>query len=122
MHSLCGSKDLTHLNLRRADPLHRSLNAWLYNKLVTFIFGLKIRDINCAFKFIRHKVLDTIALESRGALINAELLYKAYKNKYRIVEVGVHHYSRRYGSQTGARPGVVLRMFIELLKLKKWSN
>ena len=114
---------VTGFRLRRADPFHRSLNAWLYNRLIRFVFGLKVRDINCAFKFIKRKVLDTITLESSGALINAELLYKAGKNKFRIREVGVHHYPRRYGSQTGAKPGVVWRMFAELLKGRiKWGG
>lgn len=114
---------VTGFRLRRADPFHRNLNAWLYNRLVRFVFGLKVRDINCAFKFIKRLVLDEISLESRGALINAELLYKAGKKKYRVSEIGVHHYPRRFGSQTGAKPGVVLRMFGELLKWRiKWGG
>jgi glycosyltransferase involved in cell wall biosynthesis len=114
---------VTGYRLKRADPFHRNLNAWLYNRLVRFVFGLKVRDINCAFKFIKRKVLETVSLESRGALINAELLYKARKNKFKIIEVGVHHYPRRFGSQTGAKPVVVLRMFAELLKWRmKWGG
>lgn len=109
--------------IRRADPMHRLLNAWLYNWLVKVIFRIKIRDVNCAFKFIKRDVLDAVSLESNGALINAELLYKARKKGFRILETGVHHYPRKTGSQTGARPVVVFKMFFELLKWRiKWGG
>jgi len=109
--------------ITRADPFHRVLNAWLYNWLVRVIFAIKVRDINCAFKFIKRRVLETISLESKGALINAELLYKAKKNRFKILEVPVHHYPRKSGSQTGAKPGVVFTMFFELLKWRiKWGG
>lgn len=107
----------------RADPFHRVLNAWLYNWLIRVVFGLRIRDVNCAFKFIKRDVLDAVSLESDGALINAELLYKAKRNKFRIVEVPVHHYPRKKGAQTGAKPRVVFKMFFELLKWRiKWDG
>jgi len=113
---------VTGYRVTRADPFHRVLNALLYNWLVRAIFAIKIRDINCAFKFIKRNVLQTISLESNGALINAELLYKAKRNRFKIVEVPVHHYPREKGSQTGARPGVVIKMFLELLKWRiKWG-
>ena len=113
---------VTGYRVTRADPFHRVLNALLYNWLVRVIFAIKIRDVNCAFKFIKRNVLETISLESNGALINAELLYKAKRNRFKIVEVPVHHYPRKKGSQTGAKPEVVIKMFLELLKWRiKWG-
>lgn len=109
--------------IKRADCLHRILNAWLYNRLVRTVFGIKVRDVNCAFKFIKRYVLENISLESNGALINAELLYKAKRKGFNTKEVGVHHYPRKRGTQTGARLKVVLRMFLELLRWRiRWAG
>ncbi len=101
----------------RADPMMRKLNAWAWGTLVRFLFGLKVRDIDCAFKLLPRKLMQQIKLESRGALISTELLARAAKAGYRIEEVGVHHYPRTAGTQTGAKLGVILRAFKELFKL-----
>ena len=101
----------------RADSMMRKLNAWAWGTLVRFLFGLKVRDIDCAFKLLPRKLMQQIKLESRGALISTELLARAAKAGYRIEEVGVHHYPRTAGTQTGAKLGVILRAFKELFKL-----
>lgn len=101
----------------RADPMMRKLNAWAWGTLVRFLFGLKVRDIDCAFKLLPRKLMQQIKLESRGALISTELLARAAKAGYRIEEIGVHHYPRTAGTQTGAKLGVILRAFKELFKL-----
>jgi len=101
----------------RADPMMRKLNAWAWGTLVRVLFGLKVRDIDCAFKLLPRKLMQQIKLESRGALISTELLARAAKAGYRIEEVGVHHYPRTAGTQTGAKLGVILRAFKELFKL-----
>jgi hypothetical protein len=56
-------------------------------------------------------------MSSAGALISAEILARATKRGYRIAEVGVHHYPRTAGKQTGAKMKVILRAFKELFKL-----
>jgi hypothetical protein len=52
-------------------------------------------------------------------LIDTEMLAKACNLKLRIAQVGVHHYSRIAGSQTGANLKVILRAFKELFKLHR---
>jgi hypothetical protein len=72
------------------------------------------RDIDCAFKVVRREVFSHFHLETTGAMISTELLVKAQKNGYRIAEMGVHHYPRRAGVQTGAKLSVIARAFREL--------
>ncbi len=108
--------------IKRADPFQRKLNAFLWGSLVKMIFGLRgVRDIDCAFKFIRRDIFKTFKLETTGAMISTELLVKAKKNGFRIAERGVHHYPRRAGVQTGAKISVILRAFKELFSYSvKW--
>ncbi|MFW6108548.1 MAG: glycosyltransferase family 2 protein [bacterium] len=103
--------------IRRADPLIRSANAALYKGLIRLLFGLRVRDIDCAFKLIHRKVLDRVTLKATGALVSAELLIKARKAGFRMREVGVHHYPREAGEQSGADLRVILRTFVELARL-----
>lgn len=103
----------------RRDPWPRRVNAWAFFTLVRLLFGYLARDVNCAFKLIRHDLLDNLALRSGGALINTELLTLARRRGARIIEVPVHHFPRTAGAQTGARPAVVLRAFRELFRLRR---
>ena len=109
--------------IKRQDPFYRIVNAKLYNLLIRLTFGLKVKDINCAFKVMRREIFDRIKLESDGALINAELLIKCLNEGFRIKEVGVRHFPCVHGKQTGAKPSVIFKMFFELFqqlrKLKK---
>jgi glycosyltransferase involved in cell wall biosynthesis len=103
--------------LNRRDPFIRKVNAWAWTKLVCLLFGLKIRDVDCAFKLYKREIFDRIKLSSTGALIDAEILARAAGKGYRITQKGVHHYPRTAGAQTGAKLRVVLRAFKELFKL-----
>ena len=105
--------------LNRRDPLIRKINGWCWTRLVCLTFGLKIRDIDCAFKLYKREIFDKIELLSTGALINAEILARAVRKGYRITQKGVHHYPRTTGKQTGANLRVILRAFKELFKLQR---
>ncbi len=103
--------------LNRQDNLMRKINGWCWTKLVCLLFGMKIRDIDCAFKLYKREIFDNIELSSCGALIDAEILARAVRAGYRITQKGVHHYPRTAGAQTGANLKVILRAFKELLML-----
>lgn len=105
--------------LNRQDPIIRKINAWCWTQLVCLVFGLKIRDIDCAFKLYKREIFDKIELSSTGALIDAEILARAVRAGYRITQKGVHHYPRTAGVQSGANIRVILRAFKELFKLHR---
>jgi len=105
--------------LNRQDSLIRKINGWCWTKLVCLLFGMKIRDIDCAFKLYKREIFDNINLLSTGALIDTEVLARAFRKGYRLTQKGVHHYPRTAGAQTGANLKVILRAFRELLKLHR---
>jgi glycosyltransferase involved in cell wall biosynthesis len=111
---------VTGYRIERRDPFIRRLNAKLFGGwLVRAMLGVRVRDLNCAFKLIPKKILDAITLESTGALINAELYGRAVRRGFGIKEVGVHHYPRSAGVQTGAHLSVILRAFYDLFRLRR---
>jgi glycosyltransferase involved in cell wall biosynthesis len=101
----------------RRDPLHRKLNAYLWGSLVKTLFGFKVKDVDCAFKLIKRRVIDKVHLSAGGAMVSTELLARSNRAGFRFVEVGVTHYPRVAGTQTGANLKVILRAFRELFKL-----
>jgi len=105
--------------LDRKDPPMRRLNAFCWTTLVNTLFSMRIRDIDCAFKVYPRELFAEIEMRSTGALIDTEILAKATRLGYTIGQVGVHHYPRVAGEQTGANFRVILRAFKELWALRR---
>lgn len=105
--------------LGRKVPFYRLWGSQLWQLAVFIFFGLKVRDIDCGFKLISKKVIDTIPqLEAeRGPFISSELLIKASRAKFRIAQVGVHHYQRQAGEATGAKLNVIFSGLADLIRL-----
>jgi glycosyltransferase involved in cell wall biosynthesis len=111
---------VTGFRIERRDPFIRRLNAKLFGGwLVRVMLNVRVRDLNCAFKLIPKKVLNAITLESTGALINAEMYGRAVRKGFGIREVGVHHYPRTAGVQTGAHLSVIIKAFYDLFRLRQ---
>lgn len=103
--------------MERNDPLHRRVFAEAFNVAVRVLFGVHLRDIDCAFKIFRADVLRSIELTAPGALINAEIQAKARRQGATIEQVGVHHYPRVAGEATGGSRRVIVRAMWETVVL-----
>ena len=101
----------------RRDPWGRRLLAAVWGSLVSQLFDLRVRDIDCAFKVLRRHVIEAIPIASIGAFINTEILVRARSAGFRIHQVPVSHRRRRFGRQSGANPRVIARALRELVSL-----
>jgi len=103
---------------RRVSAL-KIFTSKIWEFAVWLLFGLKVRDIDCGFKMISSNVIQKIPkLESeRGAFISSELLIKAKAAGFKIVEIPVTHFPRTKGKGTGRRLNVIIKSFVDLLKL-----
>lgn len=110
---------VTGYRINRQDNVLRKINAFCWTTMVNLLFGMKIKDMDCAFKLYKRQIFDNIRLKSTGALINTEIFARAKNKGYKIFQVGVHHYPRTAGKQTGAKLAVILRAFKELFALYK---
>lgn len=101
------------------------LTSKIWEWLVFILFGLKVTDIDCGFKFISKKAVESLdkLTSERGAFISSEFLIKAKNQGFRIVEIGVTHYPRAKGKATGRNLDVIRQSFVDLIKLriKLWS-
>ena len=106
---------------KRADPFVRKLNSNIYNLCVKIIYRFWVKDVNCAFKLVKREVYENIKpIGSKGALVSAEIIIKAKREKYNILELPVRHLPRKKGVQTGANIKVILRSFKEIIKLRSY--
>lgn len=104
--------------IRRSDPVYRLFIAKVYNIVIRLTFGLRVRDIDCAFKLFQRSVLEGVELESDGAFISSELLIKLRRKQTPMVERGVHHYPRTTGASKGATPAVILKTIRDVVQLR----
>jgi glycosyltransferase involved in cell wall biosynthesis len=106
--------------MKRRDPPHRLFIAKTYNAVVSVLFGLRVRDIDCAMKLFRREVFDGLPLTTDSPFLSAELLIKLRARGERIAQIGVHHYPRAAGTNTGASFRKILRTFRDIGRLR-WA-
>jgi dolichol-phosphate mannosyltransferase len=98
---LMGEWDLiVGFRVYRYDTVMRSILSWVYNRIVRILFRVRVRDVDCSFKLFRREVLDKITIESDDFFVDAELVAKARKWNFRLLEKGVRHYPRTAGETT----------------------
>jgi glycosyltransferase involved in cell wall biosynthesis len=83
--------------ISRSDPVHRVVIGRLYHHLVSFMFGLTVRDVDCDFRLMRRAIFERIDLAKTSGVICLEMMKKIEDGGFRIVEVPVHHYHRAFG-------------------------
>lgn len=100
------------------EPWTRKLNSHVFHALYRTLFGVRLREISTSILWRRH-VLDTIDITAvpRSALIEPEVIYKAWKYGYKFKEVAVPYYPRTTGQAKGANPLMILITIRELLRL-----
>jgi len=106
--------------IKRRDPPHRLFIAKTYNAIASVLFGLRVRDIDCAMKVFRRELFDDLPLDTDSPFLSAELLIKLRARGERMAQVGVNHYPRAAGTNTGASFRKILRTFRDIGRLR-WA-
>jgi glycosyltransferase involved in cell wall biosynthesis len=83
--------------LNRWDGVRRFIYSKIYNGLVRFLFGVKVRDINFSFKLIRREKLKLLNLAAGSVFIDGELLAESARHKLRIFQMPVIYQQRKHG-------------------------
>ena len=103
---------------RTGEGSLRAVYTFVYNGLIKALFGVKVRDINFAFKLCRRQIFDHIELKSEGSFIDAELVIRATRMGYEIMQMGVDYFPRTRGESTLSSPGVILTILEEMWSLR----
>ena len=103
---------------RTGEGYVRTVYSTLFNQLVRWGFGMRMRDINFAFKLCRRRIFDHVELKSEGSFIDAELIIRAHKYGYTIVQFGVDYFPRTRGVSTLSSPAVIVKILREMRDLR----
>jgi glycosyltransferase involved in cell wall biosynthesis len=117
---LLANDDVDFINgwkIERNDPLHRIVIGRIYQTIIKLAFGLKLRDVDCDFRLMRHEVFETVHLNSESGVICVELMKKVQDAGFRLAETPVHHFHRAYGKSQFFNYGRLARVARDLSKL-----
>jgi glycosyltransferase involved in cell wall biosynthesis len=103
---------------RTGEGSVRAVYTFVYNGLIKALFGVKVRDINFAFKLCRRRIFEHVELKSEGSFIDAELIIRATRMGYEIMQMGVDYFPRTRGESTLSSPGVILKILKEMWSLR----
>ena len=121
-----GHRAVLGYRLHRQDSPLRKVNAWGWKLLVSTLFDLHVRDVDCAFKLYDTSLVRAVDVTAEGAMVNTEMLVKLTRMGVPFVEVPVRHYPRVHGQASGANLRVIVHAFGELFrlhsKLRNWHT
>src|SRR4051795_13099706 len=103
--------------ISRSDPLHRIVIGRIYHHIVSLMFGLKVRDVDCDFRLLRRAIFERIDLEKTSGVICLEMMKKIEDGGFRIVEVPVHHYHRAFGKSQFFNFPRIFKTGVDVLRL-----
>lgn len=107
---------------RRVDRVfwERKVISMIYNRLCRIIFGLKLRDINMHPKIFKRDLIKNVELISKGESVDLEVVLRAHKKGYRIIELPTHE-RKREGGNSSVNSMVAWHMIKDMLSYK-WGS
>lgn len=103
--------------IERNDPTERIIIGHLYQYIIKFLFGLRLKDVDCDFRLIRRSVFDVVELEFNSGVICVELMKKIQDGGFGLAEAPVNHHHRAYGKSQFFNWRRILRVGRDLVKL-----
>jgi glycosyltransferase involved in cell wall biosynthesis len=103
--------------ISRSDPLHRIVIGRIYHHVVSTLFGLTVRDVDCDFRLMRRSIFERIQLEKTSGVICLEMMKKIHDAGFRIVEVPIHHYHRAFGKSQFFNGRRIVKTAIDVMRL-----
>jgi len=104
---------------RTEEGSSRAIYTFFYNLLIRIMFGVKMRDINFAFKLCKRHIFEHIELHSEGSFIDAELVIRAKKLGYTVTQFGVDYFPRTRGVSTLSSPAIIIKILREMRGLRR---
>ncbi len=102
---------------RTGEGLIRLIYSYVYNTLIKALFGLRIKDVNFSFKLVRKEVFEYVILKSEGSFIDAELLIRAQRYGFKIIQFGTNYFPRSRGISTLSSTAVIVKIIKEMFSI-----
>lgn len=106
--------------LNRQEPWIRKVNRSGWNFLTWVLFGIRYRDMDCAFKLFKSSALSQVNLMSlrrKGSILNTEILVRFKSRHLKVRQMPVHFYPHEISSRVGANPLTILKAISRIISL-----
>lgn len=103
---------------KKAVSPRRKFQSWVYNTIIKVLFFMPIRDVDCSMKIFRQKVLKSMTIQSSSAFIDAEMLIKACRGKFKIRQFPVTQFERHSGPAAGSKLRVIIPTIVDMCKFR----
>lgn len=107
-----------NLHPERRGYSHYVLGSKIMDWLVNLFFGTELTDVYTCYKLFKTDVLRKIGIDSTGFEMEMELTVKALKMGYKIKEVPVHYYPRKFNEGKKIRAMDGIKGILTLLKYR----
>jgi dolichol-phosphate mannosyltransferase len=101
--------------LKRKDGLTRIITSFVFNVFVNARFSLHSMDVNGYPVFMKREIYPEIKTSETNYLFTLDLLRRARKKRYKIIEVPVIH-KKRTGGKSFMKPSRIADMMFKLIE------
>jgi len=99
---------------RRRDPQTKRIPSKIFNRLTSYLTGVRIHDMNCCFKAYRKEAVRNVNLYGE---LHRYIPALVYWKGYSVAEIKVNHRPRTYGKSKYG-PMRLLKGFFDLITVK----
>lgn len=89
----------------------------IYNKLFRFIFQTNYRDISTGLRLMRKSVYNELYIISDSPFIGAEITLRTMLKGYRVGEMGIQTFPRKFRKGASITPGNIISTIIDMRKV-----
>ena len=102
----------------RKDEFYRLMLTRVFNGLINWRFKTKLHDSNCGFRLMNREMVNFLLKQDWRLQYcnNAELAVKAVLGCFKVTEVPVSHFQRRYGVSRGLPVKKLPKIILHILK------
>jgi len=79
---------------QRQDPLGKRIPSLIFNRITSWVSGIKLHDFNCGFKAYRRELVEELDIYGE---LHRYIPALAGQRRFRIAEIPVRHHPRRHG-------------------------
>lgn len=107
---------------RKKGYILAQLGNWYLNVMFNLLFGFHFTDSYTCYKLIPWVVWQKMKLESNGFEIDAELIAKLGLNRYKIIEIPISYFPRKYSEGKKINWIDLFKATWVTLKIRLWLN
>jgi glycosyltransferase involved in cell wall biosynthesis len=94
--------------------------SWVYNRTLNLLFQSRFRDISTGLRLGRRSMLRALDLEASSTFMGAEIAIKASLGGWRVGEVGIQTFPRRFGRSSSTTVRSITGTIADMLHT--WRN